>query len=464
MELAITMLLIAPAAALAVMRSSYLIDYAIWILALNRGIRRLIDYYINGEFNPYSPVSLTPLVVGGLMFLAALSRVSSLQGRSKNIFIMFFAGLVIAFAVGLARNGLGAIYSLGEWISGLGAMLFAATQRANGYTGDRWVRSAGWAGVFVAGYGWFQYLTIPPWDAMWLEQSGMIGYMGLPEPTKMTCFSTLNERGPCAGFLTWAVAPMFLNARWRNQGGWVSVLLILSAMLLTEVRSGFIVVVLAALLQPALASGRGIGRTLTACGLVVAAAYFGLQRIPGVERFTKRFETTALAGEESSAHIRLRLYIAGLQTVAENPVGLGLGSSGMATQRGATQSDKTVFDAGYIQIFAQFGWIGALLFFSALGLLWVELGSRWRVARREAEADPFLPAARALLVSMMILLVIADVFSGFSLVWVVFGRVIARGHNQQTLPEVRPVAADDRVEDIALNRVVVNSGAVPHLR
>ena len=418
--------LVAVAGALALWRSSWLIDYAIWMLALNRGLRRLVDYYLNGHFNPFSPVSLVPLAIGGLLFVTAFHNFKSLPTRPRKIIMLLLGALFFAFLVGIIHNGVGAIYSLGEWIAGVGAMLFAATHPAGGSAGNRWLKTAGWAGVFVAAYGWWQYYTIPPWDAMWLVESGMSGYMGLPEPTEMTCFSTMSERGPCAAFLGWAIIPMILSARWRNLGGWFSVLLILSAMFLTAVRSMFVVVGLVAILYPLLARGRSLGGTLLLAIFLGFAANYGIGLVPGAERFSERFQTQSLIGEGTSLTGRMEIYQSSLQAVVMNPLGFGLGSSGMA-RRATGGSAAGVGDAGYLQILAQFGWLGTAMFFSALALLWKEASQRASLAQRSLPAsaiDPFPLAARSVLLAMLVLLFISDIFAGFSLVWVIFGRAI----------------------------------------
>ena len=218
MEWIITLLIAIPAIILAFAGSSWLLDYTIIVLAFNRGIRRIADYYISGQFNPFSPISLTPLIVAGLLLIPALLHFSRLPQRLRTPFYLIGSAIGIGFAVGFLLNRFAAIYSLAEWIAGAGAMAFAATQTAGSKVADRWIKTAGWCAVLVTAYGWWQYYTIPPWDGMWLVQSGMAGYMGQPEPTKMTVFSTLAERGPCGDFLAWAVIPMIINPRWRNPG------------------------------------------------------------------------------------------------------------------------------------------------------------------------------------------------------------------------------------------------------
>lgn len=424
MEYAVTFLILGVALVLAARRSGYLIDYTIWVLALNRGIRRMVDYY-NGGFNPFSTISLTPLIIGILLFLIALQNFKAIQGRPRKIVTYFLIAIFLGFIVGLVNSGLGAVYSLGEWLAGLGAMIFAATSKRASTEGDRWLKSAGWAGVFVAAYGWWQYYTIPPWDGLWLVESGMEGYMGHPEPTKMICFSTLNERGVCASFLGWAVLPMLLNSRWRNMGSWLSILLILSALTLTQVRSTFIIVGLMTFLHPLVAKGKGIFRTLFLAAVLSAAGSYGLQHLPGAEQFSQRWQSKSLTGEGSSLTGRIGIYQSLTGAVLTHPQGYGLGSSGLASR--VSNVNSGFCDAGYVLIFVQFGWIGAGFFFAALILIWKEISARFKIDHQlkdKSMTDPFLSATRAVLVGMVVFLFVGDVFAGFSLVWIFFGRAI----------------------------------------
>lgn len=426
MDWFITTLIVIPAIIMAFSQSSWLMDYAFFVLAFNRCIRRIIDYYFNGAFNPFSPISLTPLIVAGLLLLPALVHFNRLSEKARKSFYLLIGALIIGFVVGFITNRFAAIYSLAEWLSALAAMAFAATQPISAIVADRWIKTAGWAAVGVAAYGWWQYFTIPPWDAMWLVQSGMVGYMGVPESTKMTMFSTLNERGPCATFLAWAVIPMILNSRWRNVGSWAVVLLLLSASFLAGTRSNFVVIIAILFLYPILTKGHGVANLLLIWVLVVIGAIYGLGKIPGAERFTKRFGTESLYGESSSFQIRLGIYRDGLGNIARDPIGQGLGSSGLAGR--VENNTITIADCGYVQILAQFGWLGAGLFFGALWLLWKELGVRWKAGNMlfgNRGADPFVLMTRALLLGALVFLFVGDVFSGFSLIWVFFGRSLS---------------------------------------
>jgi O-antigen ligase len=233
---------------------------------------------------------------------------------------------------------------------------------------------------------------------------------------------------------------MIIHPQWRNAGGWLTVALLLSCMVLTETRTNLIIVGVIALLYPALARGQGIGRLLVLAAIIVGASTWGLEHVPGMQKMQSRFSQESLTGEGSSLQGRLEIYQYGFNEVLRTPWGLGLGSSGMG-QRTAGTDIQTLGDAGYVQIFAQFGWIGGILFFTGLLRLWSELGRRWTFGRTyfgPEGVDPFIPATRAVLVGSMVFLFVGEVFAGFSLLWVFLGRSLNPITNPEEQAEVIP--------------------------
>jgi hypothetical protein len=89
---AVTAALLLPAVWFAVEGSSLLADYAILLYVFNRGIRRILDWS-QGEFNPFSPIVLTPLLATGLLLLPFFGRFRSLHSTAKQIFILFFLAI-----------------------------------------------------------------------------------------------------------------------------------------------------------------------------------------------------------------------------------------------------------------------------------------------------------------------------------------------------------------------------------
>ena len=450
-ELTITGVILIPAVWMAITRSSRLIEYAIIVVAFNRGLRRVVDYYVNEQFNPRSLISLTPLLVGMLLLIPAFQHRHRLGAAGQRVLMLLGAAIGLGLLIGLVINRLAAVYSLAEWLAAIAAIAFTATQPASQREADRWIKTAGWAAIGVALYGWWQYYTIPPWDAMWLEQSGMQGYMGQPIPTQMTLFSTMNERGPCAALLAWAAIPMVLSRRWRNFTGWVAVALLVATIFLTGTRTMFVVMAIVCVMYPLLTKGKGVVSILLFTVGAVFALDFLIAKIPGTERFAERYSADSLHGESSSLRGRLEIYQSGAFMILRNPLGFGLGSSGMG-KRVESDSVEGVGDSGYIQIFAQFGWLGGLLFFGALWKIWRELGERWEVGAKmmgHRRVDGTIPAARAILIASLALLLVNDFYAGFSIIWIFFGRALAIDNDPRL--QAPPLAAQGAASVIRRN-------------
>lgn len=426
MEWFIAFLMVAPAFYLAATRSSYLLDYVFFVVALNRGIRRLVDYFINGAFNPFSPISVTPLVVSMLVLLPALARFNNLTPRTRNIAMLMMVALAHGTAIGLVNVSIGVLYPLGEWLAGFGAFLYVATAPVPIGTMDRWIKASGYSALVVALYGWYQYFTIPPWDAFWVVAVKFVGYLGNLKPMEMSVFSTLQERGPCAAYLAWAAIPMILSRRWRIFGGWLTVLLLLSTVLLTMSRTMFLIVALVVGLQPLLSKGRGMGSVLLMMTILLVGGSVGLTYMPGSERIQKRFDTVKDMQNDGSFKGRVKIFTEGAPWVLQHPLGLGLGSSGFGASRIGGKAQEGFMDSGYIEIFSQFGWLGGAAFFGALGQIWSELSQRVRRGGREA----FLFTGRTVLLGCMVFLCVGNIFAGFSLFWVLLGLSL----NRATLP------------------------------
>ncbi|MEI8311442.1 MAG: O-antigen ligase family protein [Verrucomicrobiota bacterium] len=408
MDWIVAFLIVAPAFVLYLKHSTWIIDYVVWVTVFNRGIRRWVDW-MQGEFNPLSPISLTPLVVSGLVFLMVVHNYSRFPPSFQKIMRLFAWALAIAFAVGLVRNKLAAVYALAEYVAPISIMCVAALAGGNEKILDRWIRSIGWAAVFSCIYGWYQYYTIPPWDAFWVRAVGFEGYLGKLKPTEMVVFSTMAERGPFAGFLSFAVIPMLISSRWRNVTGWGSVALILATVLLTFVRTSLITIILATVLYPLLNRGKNTLRMVVLlCVGAVGANYF-LGKLSS-ERVNKRLQTLNNISEDGSYKGRIIIAQRGLAATMRNPIGTGLGSSGLGgrVNTGTMDSAAEIGDNGYLSIIFSFGWVGAYCFFYAFYLVW----ARVRAMERAGLRNESLMMFKALFITGAVVLLAGDWLAG----------------------------------------------------
>jgi len=405
----VALVMVVPAFALYSQRSSWLIDYLVWITVLNRGIRRYVDW-AGGAFNVFSPISLTPLVVSGLLFLMVIKNYGSFPPHFRRILNFFGVALTLAFLVGIVRNQLAAVYALAEYLAPISIMGCAVMAGGNERLLDRWIKTIGWAAIVASAYGWYQYYTIPPWDAFWVRAVGFEGYLGKLKPTEMTVFSTMAERGPLAGFLAFAVIPMLVSRRWRNSGGWFSVVFIIATILLTYVRSSIITIGMAAILFPVLNKGRNTVQIMLLLAVVAVAANLGFSSIPSSNQIGARMGSIGSITEDGSFKGRIDIARYGLSAVLGNPLGTGLGSTGLAgrVNTGEIEAQASIGDNGYFAILFSLGWIGAGAFFYAFYLIWRQA----RIFEKMGVKNESLMMFKTLFVTGAVALIAGDWLSG----------------------------------------------------
>jgi putative inorganic carbon (hco3(-)) transporter len=419
-EWVISFFIMLPGLLYAMRGSSYLVDYTILVFVFNREIRRIVDYY-NHQFNPLSPISLTPLVMLGFLFLGFIWNFKVLHRMAKQIFFLMLAAIAYGFAVGMLHNGLATVYQGAQYLATVGLMGYVAVNPADDRTADRWLRTAGTAGVVAAFYGWYQFLTIPDWDAFWVDQVGFVGYLGNLQPTEMSVFATFPDRGPCASYLALIAVPMLISRRWRVALGWPEVALLLSCIFLTMSRGGIILVILGILLFPILNGGKSSGRILAISTLVGGLLFAALNSVPGADRIAQRFESLGHMQDDGSFQGRLLIFHDLGPEVWKNPAGYGIGSSGIAGRLMTKKADAIITDNGWLELATSLGWFGFALFAASLILLWKYFGMLTQLGVQ----DDYLGLARTFLVVALIFTWVGNYFIEFSVMWIAMGRVLS---------------------------------------
>jgi hypothetical protein len=409
--------------ALASVGSTRVVDFMVFVYVFNRGVRRVVDFYVHHEFNPLSPISLAPLLVAAAMLLVALIRMDRLPGKVRMILWGLGAAAVYAFAIGFVNVRFAAVYALAEGLAPLGMFAFVLVVQPENGVKDRWIRSFSWAAILVSAYGWYQYLTIPEWDKFWLIETKMYGYMGIPEPTQMTVFSTMAERGVLAGFLGLGVVPMIVSKAWRPLPGllgWAGVVLVFSVILLTLSRGGLLFAAIGTIAYLLVNRGRGAKQVAFAIAVLGIAGWFGIERIPNAERVTKRFESLGEMEEDGSFKGRVEIMSGGLGAVLQQPFGHGLGSAGALAARVNASSARPGItpDSGWFIIFLVYGIPGTALLLVALVSAWRLLNRRFRQPELR---DRHVLLARCMLISLLPCCFAGDLLTGYSILWLALG-------------------------------------------
>ena len=210
-------------------------------------------------------------------------------------------------------------------------------------------------------YGLVQFFYVPAWDGYWMTQALLqdgLNSIGTPEPFEVRVFSTLNAPGPfavvvmaglllvfggggaarlpgaAAGFVGFALSAV--RSAW---GGWVVGFLVVASSLPLRLRT------------------RLLG-TLLLLGIVAVPL---LSLGPVGELFSERLGTVTDLSSDTSFNARLALYADLSSFTADNPLGQGLGSTGVATGL-SNKTSLQDLDSGVIAVIYTFGLLGTLYF------------------------------------------------------------------------------------------------------
>ena len=224
------------------------------------------------------------------------------------------------------------------------------------------------------------------------------------------------------GFLGFAVVPMILTPKWRTSLGWIGVLLVISNILLAQTRTGIILAGLSVMIYVMVNRGTGFWQMAIGFAVITAAAWFGMDRMPGGDKLKDRFATIGNLQEDGSFQGRIEIYQYGMTSILLNPIGFGLGATGISGRINAGSKDggSVIGDAGYVEIVATFGWLGAGLVAYALWCMWRELALRYRVGFRLPE----VMLGRAFMIALIPACFVGNVITSFSILWIVFGAAL----------------------------------------
>jgi hypothetical protein len=202
---------------------------------------------------------------------------------------------------------------------------------------------------------------------------------------------------------------MLISKRWRNVTGWASVALILATILLTFVRTSIITIILATVLYPLLNGGKNSFRIIVLLCVGAFGANFFLGKLSS-EKVNKRLQTFSNITEDGSFKGRIGIAGYGLTTALKNPLGTGLGSSGLGgrVNTGTLETGAAIGDNGYFSIIFSFGWIGSFCFFYAFYLVW----ARVRAMERAGLRNESLMMFKALFITGAVVLMVGDWLAG----------------------------------------------------
>jgi hypothetical protein len=419
------------------------IEFAWWFWHVTPGIRRVVDYRL-GAYDPTNPMSLTPFLVSGIALFGVMRRLPEL--KRKQFIPWAVAGLAILYGyfVGFLRVGpLAATHALITWLVPLGFGLYCGLSWRRYPEAEEGMRRAFyWGSLVLAVYGVFQFLFPPEWDRFWMVSSGMYS-VGRAFPYEVRVFSLVNAPLP---FATILVAGLFIALAGKGFLRVISLSLGAVALLLSLVRSvwlagavGFIVYIMA--LPRRLVRPMVIATVITVAAVgmipfVVPESIAG----PSIRIVQDRLLTFTDLKHDVSYKDRASFLDNISGSVLDEPLGHGIGSTGVSSTLGGAAGGDTIrdFDNGIFAVLYSLGWFAGSAFLVAVTAIVI-----MSLPRRERIWDTTVKAGRAVAVTSLILAFGANVFEGVSaaVLWSFAGLVVAA--------HLWTGSSDDHLEGIA---------------
>jgi hypothetical protein len=389
-------------ALLLAVRPHLFFGFVLWLWFLSPFVRRIAEY--QSEWQLVSPILATPLLVTALCGLTVVRHMRELPRATLFPFAIALAGCALGFAVGIPLNGVrAAAYGLGTWI---GPILLGIYLQLNWrhYPAFRsaLLASCVWGLLIIGIYGLWQYLDPPMWDRFWMIHSDM-GSIGHPLPRQVRVFSVLNSPVALAITLLSAILLMITS---RHPLRWAASLLGSLALLLSKVRSVWLVGIVALLLLIKRLPGRQRIGLLVLLLVLVGAVQVALTYGKMDDAVRSRAATLTDINDDMSYQSRMAFTLRAAKDVLNYPMGRGLGSTGGAVYLTESQG-SVVFDNGLLDIFYSLGWLGGILFLGALA--WTT--NRVRQASR-GQRDGFSAASLSVMLAIGALLVGGNSLNG----------------------------------------------------
>lgn len=332
-------------------------------------IRRLYDFKV-GFFQPVEILSIIPIAMLVPFVWYALrggwGRAAPITRAFASIWLAAYA---YGFVIGIVNGAppLAVIYEFAITCLPVGiGIWFANELRIDDGAYRKIVATLLFIGSIASFYALVQFISPPPWDAMWIYASGFLA-AGLPYPYALRAWGTMNSPGPFADFLVCTILLALPLVNWRKPVALVATLVCCLGLALTFVRANAIVlgacVAIYIIFSPRRTElGLGIGGIVLAIALVLglAPSIGGEAGTRIVDRLTDRFNTIDTLDTDVSVLTRQQEIDAGLALAIAEPLGQGLGAVGSAAKLDGGEGEAITVDSGYVSRFEVLGYVGML--------------------------------------------------------------------------------------------------------
>lgn len=409
---------------------------ALWIFVPE--IRRVVDWRAGGSVGTLLAVlplaSMIPCLVIKRKWMPDLVSLA---------FLSMLAALTYACLVGIVSgNGIEPVlYTFADFLLPMAFGLWVADRARSDTVGFGAFARISLVLVGVSSiYGIFVYVTMPVWDANWLNTSKLISF-GVAAPFESRVWGTMNGPGVFATFVVFVLALNFapiVKRNWLDAG---AVAVTILALALSLNRSAWVALALTLivylLFSPMRAQMLRALAAICALALIVGGTVFSnmSEGNAALSSLVQRVQTLGDVGSDDSALDRSNQIAEAFDTGINAPIGLGLGVYGTATQLNAVTGDSTILDSGYLARFVELGWFGTLAMSLAFGIaLTAGIGCVLLGKRVGLPEASLLSGLFAMQVAMMWFLLSGDLTRAASgtLFWIASFMVIAAAERSRS--------------------------------
>jgi hypothetical protein len=364
------------------------ICYTLWLWFLSPLIRRIIDYQ-SGYFTP-GPWHLVPLLVTSISLVTFFQCLPKLSHKELVVFALPILGVFYGFLIGLV-NGLPIGKVTMELFSTIGAIGFGfyIYRYWQNYPSIRasLEKTFLWSLICISGYGIFQFLAPPEWEAFLLNSEFGNPTFGKPFPYEIRVFSTMNSPQACACALSTAL--LVLIASKPSPIKLPALVFGALTLLLTQARTfwlGFLVGLLA--LIPFLKM-RAQLRLLAIVSLVGFSVFLLATDESFSDVISKRLDSLSNTSDDVSLGDRRSAFFKFLGFALTRVIGLGLAGTDVLNVDNFSAGDN-----GLLYILVSLGLIGSFPYFIGLSSGIVSI---YKV--RSYKNDDLIGSAKAIITS-----------------------------------------------------------------
>ncbi len=426
--------------------------FVVWLWMLAPLVRRIVEYRAGGTA---SLIIASPFLACGVPILLNASSLAELFSPEGYPILFAAAGMLYGLGIGIAlHNHIPVIaIELAFWIAPLFFAFFLILFRRE----VREIRASIerafiWGTIAIGVYGLYQYLVLAPWDAFWIENSGLVS-IGLPEAQQLRVFSTMNSPQGLAAFLVGGIFIAVLSRSWLK---WLAIPLASVSLLLTQSRTSFYGFAAGFIL---LVFGLPAKQKLQVAIVSVLSVILVLGALEGDRKdvLFARLQTVTAPSEDGSFSIRMAGYAVLLPQMLSNPFGAGLGIDTSSANSPLEVNGEGLGngDSGIIALLFGLGIPGTLVYVTGIGSALLTGFRR----RSNVEADEML-AFKAIILASAVTVFASNVFTGSTgfLTWVALTFYYMNSKQLSAAAVYSPAKARS-----ATSRVLDTAGGTPSL-